>query len=63
MCDICSPLMLISKTSSGRGELEKLLAVKTEILRAGKTFLDMIVLRAIVDAEREWEKWSSLVVS
>jgi hypothetical protein len=40
--------MLISKTSSGRGELEKLLAVRIEMLRAGKALLETRVLSAMV---------------
>jgi hypothetical protein len=50
--------MLISKTSSGRGELEKLLAVRIEMLRAGVALLEIRVLSAmvivIVDRELVW---------
>jgi hypothetical protein len=47
--------MLISKTSSGRGELEKLLADRIEMLRTGMALLEMRVLSAIglVVVERE----------
>lgn len=45
--------MLISKTSSGRGEFEKLLAVRIEMLRAGKTFLVIRVLSAMVFVVKE----------
>ena len=45
--------MLISKTSSGRGEFEKPLAVRIEMLRAGKTFLEIRVLSAMVFVVKE----------
>lgn len=40
--------MLMSKTSSGRGELEKLLAVRIDTLRAGKTLFEIRVLSAMM---------------
>lgn len=40
--------MLMSKTSSGRGELEKLLTVRIEMLRAGEAVFEIRVLSAMI---------------